>query len=143
MYRSKEKSLFLAKTGRPVHTPKTFQSVNQQLNFSHLVQVVANFSCQSQNDLIFVNSKRKRKGFQPHYFFSAPHISYPYNPIIADVLFKTTFLENWGSGAGRIMDACKSQNVEVPTWTIQGGFIIVTFNRTTNDVGIQVRPKFS
>lgn len=33
-----------------------------------------------------------------------PHISYPYNPIIADVLFKTTFLENWGSGTGCIID---------------------------------------
>ena len=25
-----------------------------------------------------------------------PHISYPYNPIMADVLFRTTFLESWG-----------------------------------------------
>lgn len=31
-----------------------------------------------------------------------PHLSYPHNPIIADVLFKTTFLENWSSGAKRI-----------------------------------------
>lgn len=67
-----------------------------------------------------------------------PHISYPYNPIIAEVLFKTTFLENWGSGAGRIMDACKAQNVEVPTWTTQGGFIIVTFKRPAKEVVTQV-----
>lgn len=60
-----------------------------------------------------------------------PHISYPYNPIIADVLFKTTFLENWGSGAGRIIDACKRQNVPEPTWSMQGGFVIVTFKRLT------------
>ncbi|MGL5014812.1 MAG: Fic family protein [Bacteroidales bacterium] len=63
-----------------------------------------------------------------------PHISYPYNPIIADVLFKTTFLENWGSGAGRIMDACKAQNVEIPTWIAQCGFIIVSFKRETEEV---------
>ncbi len=62
-----------------------------------------------------------------------PHISYPYNPIIADVLFKTTFLENWGSGAERIVDACKRQNVEEPVWSIQGGFVIVTFKRPAKD----------
>lgn len=62
-----------------------------------------------------------------------PHISYPYNPIIADVLFKTTFLENWGSGAERIVDACKRQNVEEPVWSTQGGFVIVTFKRPAKD----------
>lgn len=69
-----------------------------------------------------------------------PHISYPYNPIIADVLFKTTFLENWGSGAGRIMDACKNQNVEAPIWTIQGGFVIVTFKRPITANSTQATP---
>lgn len=62
-----------------------------------------------------------------------PHISYPYNHIIADVLFKTTFLENWGSGARRIIDACKRQNVEEPLWSTQGGFVIVTFKRPAKD----------
>lgn len=62
-----------------------------------------------------------------------PHISYPYNPIIADVLFKTTFLENWGSGAERIFDACKQQNVQEPIWSAQGGFVIVTFKRPSKD----------
>lgn len=69
-----------------------------------------------------------------------PHISYPYNPIIADVLFKTTFLENWGSGAGRIMDACKNQNVEALIWTIQGGFVIVTFKRPITANSTQATP---
>lgn len=64
-----------------------------------------------------------------------PHISYPYNQIIADVLFKTTFLENWGSGALRIVDACKKQNVPEPVWSINGGFIVVTFKRPTSDTG--------
>lgn len=83
-----------------------------------------------------------------------PHISYPYNPIIANVLFKTTFLENWGSGAERIIDACRQQNVPEPIWSTQGGFVIVTFKRVSMDssmaqVGlpkdpstIQVRSKY-
>lgn len=71
-----------------------------------------------------------------------PHISYPYNPVIADVLFKTTFLENWGSGAKRIIEACKTQNVAMPVWTTQGGFIIVTFKRPVKEVSAQVPDKY-
>ncbi len=78
-----------------------------------------------------------------------PHISYPYNPIIADVLFKTTFLENWGSGAVRIIDSCKKQNLPEPFWSTQNGFVIVTFKRSKDQVGLShdlsttlVRPKY-
>ena len=58
-----------------------------------------------------------------------PHVSIPYNPIVADVLYKTTYLENWGSGAQRIIDACREYGVPEPTWTISQGFVIVTFPR--------------
>nr|WP_321374247.1 ATP-binding protein [uncultured Bacteroides sp.] len=67
-----------------------------------------------------------------------PHISYPYNPIMADVLFKTTFLENWGSGAQRIIDACKQQNVPEPEWRTQGGFVVVTFKRAIGSIEKQI-----
>lgn len=75
-----------------------------------------------------------------------PHDSYPYNLKIAQVLFKTTFLENWGSGAKRIIDACKVQNVPEPVWSVNGGFITVTFKRPNiEQVNVpsstQVRPK--
>jgi predicted HTH transcriptional regulator len=40
-----------------------------------------------------------------------------------------TYLENWGSGAKRIIDACRAQNVEDPTWSDNGAFITVTFKR--------------
>ncbi len=57
------------------------------------------------------------------------HVSYPYNPIIADILYKTTFLEKWGSGIGRIMDACHNHGVPNPSWKVDGGFVIVSFLR--------------
>ena len=63
-----------------------------------------------------------------------PHLSYPYNPLIADVLFKTSFLENWGTGASRIIDACKMQGIPEPVWRTQMGFVIVTFKRLLNDL---------
>ena len=37
--------------------------------------------------------------------------------------------ENRGSGARRIMDACKAQGVEAPTWCSDGGFVTITFKR--------------
>ena len=58
-----------------------------------------------------------------------PHESYPYNLKIAEALYKSTFLEGWGSGAKRIMDACREQSLEEPSWRWDGGFIIVTFKR--------------
>ncbi len=62
-----------------------------------------------------------------------PHLSYPYNPTIAEVLFKTTFLENWGSGISRIIEKCKECNLPEPEWTSNGGFVIITFRRPIND----------
>lgn len=71
------------------------------------------------------------------------HSSYPYNPIMAEVLYRTIFLESWGSGAFRIMEACKAQNAPEPKWSINGGFICVTFVRPVTDpmktpVGMQL-----
>ncbi|WP_165157705.1 ATP-binding protein [Parabacteroides sp. ZJ-118] len=60
-----------------------------------------------------------------------PHESYPYNLKIAEALYKSTYLESWGSGAKRIMDACREQGVEEPVWRWDGGFVIVTFKRPT------------
>lgn len=58
-----------------------------------------------------------------------PHESYPHNLKVAEALYRMTYLENWGSGAKRIMDACKAQGVEAPTWSSDGGFVTITFKR--------------
>ena len=60
-----------------------------------------------------------------------PHESYPYNLRIAEVLYKAMFLENWGSGAKRIMDACREQGIEEPVWSWNGAFVTVTFRRVS------------
>ena len=59
------------------------------------------------------------------------HHSFPQNPTIADVLFKTTFLENWGSGVGRMVDACREANLPEPEFNQNAAFVWVTFKRTT------------
>lgn len=57
------------------------------------------------------------------------HASYPYNPLIAEVLFKSSFLENWGSGVGRMVDACHAQGVPEPEYEVSGGFVRIVFKR--------------
>ena len=57
------------------------------------------------------------------------HASYPYNPLIAEVLFKTSFLENWGSGMARMVDACKEQGLLELEYESSGGFVKIVFKR--------------
>lgn len=48
---------------------------------------------------------------------------------MAEALYRMTYLENWGSGARRIIDACLAQGVETPTWSSDGGFVTIMFKR--------------
>ena len=57
------------------------------------------------------------------------HESYPYNRNMAQALYRSTFLESWGSGIHRIIEGCREQCVEDPTWRWDGGFVYVTFKR--------------
>ena len=59
------------------------------------------------------------------------HASYPYNPLIAEVLFKSSFLESWGSGISRMVDACRAQGVPEPEYEVTGGFVRIVFRRAT------------
>ncbi len=45
------------------------------------------------------------------------HDSFPYNPIIAQALYKMTYLENWGSGIRKIADSCREAGLEEPTYS--------------------------
>lgn len=35
---------------------------------------------------------------------------------VTEALYRTTWLENWGTGVKRIIEACREQGVEEPTW---------------------------
>ncbi len=61
------------------------------------------------------------------------HASKPFNPLIASVLYKTTWLESWGSGIQRMIDACKSQNVPEPFYKLLvDGTIVMVFPMPTS-----------
>ena len=57
------------------------------------------------------------------------HESYPYNRNMSQALYRSTFLESWGSGIHRIIEACREQGVDDPTWRWDGGFVYVIFKR--------------
>lgn len=50
-------------------------------------------------------------------------------PLIANVLYLSTYLEKWGSGVVRIIEACKEQGVPEPIYEDRGGFIHIIFKR--------------
>lgn len=74
------------------------------------------------------NPGRFPLGITPDNIMSA-HSSQPYNPIIAEVLFKASFLESWGSGVGRMVDACRAQGIPEPKYEEFGGFVKIIFRK--------------
>ena len=65
-----------------------------------------------------------------------PHRSYPQNPIIADALYMTAFLESWGTGVSRMVDACKSVGLPEPEYGTDGAFVWITFKRPSPDTNL-------
>ena len=60
------------------------------------------------------------------------------NPIIATTLYKTGFLESWGTGVSRMVEACKAVGLPEPQYGTDGLFVWITFKRpcsvgNTND----------
>lgn len=45
------------------------------------------------------------------------------------MLYLSTYLEKWGSGVSRIIEACKQQGVPEPTYEDRGSFIHIVFKR--------------
>lgn len=71
------------------------------------------------------------------------HKSYPRNEIVATVLYQITYLEKWGSGIKRIMDACKAEGSPQPFWSEEGGYTVVTFpmNKLNGRIVTQNEPQ--
>lgn len=61
------------------------------------------------------------------------HRSYPQNPIIANALYLTAFLESWGTGVDRMVDACKRAGLPEPVYATDGSFVWITFKRPNSD----------
>jgi ATP-dependent DNA helicase RecG len=53
------------------------------------------------------------------------HSSYPRNPILAEACFLGGYIDSWGSGIQKIMDACKLAGLPTPILEEDGGGFIV------------------
>ena len=70
-----------------------------------------------------VNPGRLPNGITPDNI-KTTHESKPYNPVMAGVLYRTAWLESWGSGVTRMVDACKDKNLPEPYYYIPRRFFI-------------------
>jgi ATP-dependent DNA helicase RecG len=62
------------------------------------------------------------------------HSSRPRNPIIADVAFKGGYIDAWGRGTIKILDACRQAELPEPEMQeIDGGFGITLFKNTLTE----------
>jgi ATP-dependent DNA helicase RecG len=56
------------------------------------------------------------------------HSSFPRNPALAEACFKGGYIDAWGSGTVKIIDACKAAGLPEPTMEEKwGGFIVTLF----------------
>ena len=68
------------------------------------------------------------------------HYSSPHNPRMANVLYQTGYIENWGSGIRRIIATCQKYDVALPTWQqMPGNVVVVTFARNTAQTGQNIQ----
>lgn len=76
------------------------------------------------------------------------HDSQPHNPIIANVLYKSTVLESWGRGIRLMIEECRRVGIPEPDFHADGGFVWVIFHYTRTVAGqdhlstTQVPPKY-
>ena len=55
------------------------------------------------------------------------HESFPYNHLIAQVLYLSTYLESWGSGVRRMIDLCHEQGLPEPEYQSDGYTVKIVF----------------
>ena len=56
-----------------------------------------------------------------------PHDSQLYNPDIANVFYRTGFIENWGQGIKKICDECRKIGADIPNYELIGKTLCIHF----------------
>jgi ATP-dependent DNA helicase RecG len=66
------------------------------------------------------------------------HASKPRNPVIADVCFKGGFIDAWGRGTIKIIDACKEVNLPEPELKERdGGFVVSLYKNVLTPAALK------
>lgn len=75
-----------------------------------------------------------------------PHASQPNNPLIAEPLFLTKYIEKAGTGTVDMLERCRASGMKQPEFSMDAGFFILTVWRKITGIGSgpsqdQVGPK--
>ena len=70
-----------------------------------------------------------------------PHKSFPYNLLMAKVLYMSAFLESWGSGVKRMMNLCTADGLHEPEFVQDGSFVMIRFWRKRHENEPQNEPQ--
>lgn len=62
------------------------------------------------------------------------HRSIPYNPLMANVFFRSGYIESWGRGVQKICEACKRHGSPEPSYEILGDSITIQFKAHKNSI---------
>src|SRR5690554_30458 len=57
------------------------------------------------------------------------HASKPYNPDIANTLFRSGYIESWGRGIEKMMNYCLETGIPVPNYSFEGSDFLVEFRK--------------
>ena len=67
-----------------------------------------------------------------------PHASFPGNPLLAEPLYLTKYIERMGTGTGDMIKRCRDAGLHEPEFREDGGCFVVTIRRRAGQVGEQV-----
>ncbi len=70
-----------------------------------------------------------------------PHASFPANPLLAEPLYLTKYIERMGTGTGDMIRRCRDAGLREPEFRLDGGCFVLTLWRKTGQVTGQVTPQ--
>jgi ATP-dependent DNA helicase RecG len=69
-----------------------------------------------------------------------PHTSQPYNPLIAEPLFLTKYIEKAGSGTVDMLNRCRKAGLRQPEFNVDSGFFVLTiWRKVVYEAVVQVK----
>jgi predicted HTH transcriptional regulator len=72
-----------------------------------------------------------------------PHASVPHNPLIAEPMYLTKYIERMGTGIRDMIRRCKNAGLPEPEIRLDGGCFVLTIRRKKSESGGQSEPSFA
>ncbi len=69
-----------------------------------------------------------------------PHASVPYNPLLAEPMYLTKYIERMGTGIRDMFRRCQKARLPEPEIRIDGGFFVLTIRRKKPEAGTKLAP---